>query len=144
MTLLRSTAGLAFVVLVACGTSTQGTASTESAPSATSIPTAPPAMTEEPRTEKGDGGMPLGLFGGDGRVAAAQGDASPSGGTALDKARETALEGRPAETRQLLETKVRSGHATLEEARLVRAACKKMGDTACKADIESKYPSIKP
>lgn len=141
--MLRSTAAISFVVLVACGKSTQDTASTESAPSATSIPTAPPAMTEEPRTEKGDGGMPLGLFGGDGSAADAGADARAPRGADLQKAEEATLEGRAAEVRRLLETKVRSGHATTDEARLVRAACKKMGDSACRDDIDAKYPTLK-
>ncbi len=58
----------------------------------------------------------------------------------LERAREAALRGEPAAVRQLLETKVRNGHGTAEEARLVREACKAMGDRACSEDIKSKYP----
>ena len=70
--------------------------------------------------------------------------AKPAPTNVLEKATEASLQNRPAEVRQLLETKVRGGHASIDEARLVRAACKKMGDTSCKDDIDSKYPSLKP
>lgn len=63
-----------------------------------------------------------------------------TGSSVVDRAREAALRGEPAAVRQLLETKVRSGHGSLEEARLVREACKQMGDTACKNDVKAKYP----
>lgn len=57
-----------------------------------------------------------------------------------EKAREAALNGQPALVRQLLEARVMSGHATPEQARLVRAACKQMGDSACAEAIKQKYP----
>jgi ABC transport system ATP-binding/permease protein len=56
-----------------------------------------------------------------------------------EKAREAALNGNPGEVRRLLEAKVMSGHATPEEARLVRAACKQMRDSACADAIQAKY-----
>jgi serine/threonine-protein kinase len=62
--------------------------------------------------------------------------------TALDKARQAALEGRPGEVRQLLEGSVRSGHASLDAARLVKMACKAQGDAACRDDINAKYPAL--
>lgn len=57
----------------------------------------------------------------------------------LERAREAALRGEPAAVRNLLEQKVRSGHGSAEEASLVRAACKQMGDRACADDIKAKY-----
>ena len=63
-----------------------------------------------------------------------------AGGNALEKAREAALRGEPAAVRTHLEQKVRNGHATAEEANLVRQACKAMGDKACSDDIKAKYP----
>ena len=57
-----------------------------------------------------------------------------------EKAREAGLRGEFAVVRQLLESKVRSGHGTPDEARLVREACKAMGDKACSDDVKSKYP----
>lgn len=135
----RAEAALAlfFFALAACGKSTQGTAPTESAPSATATATTPPAMTENPTTQT-EAGLPVGLFGGEPRPA----DAGEPRSAVLEKAREAALEGRSAEVRKLLETKVRGGHASIDEARLVRASCKNMGDVACKEDIEKKYPSL--
>jgi hypothetical protein len=41
--------------------------------------------------------------------------------------------------RQLLENRVRNGHATTDEASLVREACKLMHDTACVDDVKQKY-----
>lgn len=57
----------------------------------------------------------------------------------LDRARTAALEGRPAEVRSLLEARVRSGHATPDEVKLVRGACQAQGDIACVDDIRKKY-----
>lgn len=65
--------------------------------------------------------------------------ASKPSAAALEKARTAALEGRPGEVRSLLETRVRSGHATPEEVRLVRGACQAQGDMACIDDIKKKY-----
>ena len=58
----------------------------------------------------------------------------------LEKAREAGLRGDFAVVRQLLEPKVRNGHGTPEEARLVREACRAMGDKACSDDVKAKYP----
>lgn len=57
----------------------------------------------------------------------------------LDRARTAALEGRPGEVRSLLEARVRSGHATPDEVKLVRGACQAQGDIACVDDIRKKY-----
>jgi pSer/pThr/pTyr-binding forkhead associated (FHA) protein len=64
----------------------------------------------------------------------------PAGPTAYERAREAALRGEPAAVRQILETKVRGGHGTTEEANLVRQACKAMSDKACADDVKAKYP----
>ncbi|MCL2779497.1 MAG: FHA domain-containing protein [Polyangiaceae bacterium] len=58
---------------------------------------------------------------------------------ALEKARLAALDGRPGEVRALLEARVHGGHASSEEVRLVRGACKELGDMACLDDIKKKY-----
>ena len=42
--------------------------------------------------------------------------------------------------RSILEKSVMGGHASLEEARLLRAACKQMGDVACSDAVKVKYP----
>jgi hypothetical protein len=65
---------------------------------------------------------------------------SNAGRPAIDRAREAALEGKPGDVRAILEAKVRGGHGSVEEARLLRAACKQMGDTACAEDVLQKYP----
>src|SRR5690606_31419712 len=59
--------------------------------------------------------------------------------TAYDRAQKAVLEGRPAEARQLLEGKVRSGHGSPDEVRLLKALCKSPPDPACLEDIRSKY-----
>ena len=64
----------------------------------------------------------------------------PTGPSAYERAREAALRGEPAAVRQILETKVRGGHGTTEEASLVRQACKAMSDKACADEVKSKYP----
>ncbi len=64
----------------------------------------------------------------------------PVGNGTFDKAQEAAAEGRTADVRRLLEAKVRSGHASPEEVRLVREACKSPFDKACLDDLRSKYP----
>ncbi len=63
-----------------------------------------------------------------------------TGPTALEKAKEAALEGRSSEVRRLLETRVRGGHASPEEVQLVRKACSVPFDKACVEDVKSKYP----
>jgi ABC transport system ATP-binding/permease protein len=63
-----------------------------------------------------------------------------SGQSTLERANEAATEGRPAEVRRLLEAKVRSGHGTPDEVRLVRKACSVPFDKACVEDIKAKYP----
>jgi ABC transport system ATP-binding/permease protein len=65
----------------------------------------------------------------------------PAGGTPLERAQKAALDGQPAAVRNILETRVMSGHASPEEARLLRAACKQMGDVACAEAVRAKYPS---
>jgi pSer/pThr/pTyr-binding forkhead associated (FHA) protein len=66
----------------------------------------------------------------------------PSQAAVMDRARQAAVEGRPGEVRQLLEPAVRAGHASAEAARLVKAACKAQGDTACRDDVNAKYPQL--
>jgi pSer/pThr/pTyr-binding forkhead associated (FHA) protein len=63
----------------------------------------------------------------------------PSGPSTLDKAIEASKEGRSADVRRLLEGKVRGGHASSDEVRLVVAACKSPYDKACLDDIKAKY-----
>jgi pSer/pThr/pTyr-binding forkhead associated (FHA) protein len=87
---------------------------TATAPTTTTVPTTPPSAT----TTK------------------------PSGAGAMERAQQAALEGRPKDVRAELEPAVRSGKASLGAARLVREACKQMGDMACKADIDAKYPQL--
>ena len=64
----------------------------------------------------------------------------PSGPSALERANEAALEGRFADVRRLLESKVRAGHGNPDEVRLVRKACSSPFDKACVDDIKAKYP----
>jgi pSer/pThr/pTyr-binding forkhead associated (FHA) protein len=65
----------------------------------------------------------------------------PVGGQSLlDKANEAAAEGRSADVRRFLEAKVRAGHGSPEEVRLVRKACSSPFDKACVDDIKAKYP----
>lgn len=144
----RAFALVLVLVLAGCGRSGQsGTAPTESPPStiATATVTTPPALTEQPATQA-DASLPVGLIDNEPRPAdagrSADGGVGP-GSTNLERAREAMLAGRPAEVRQLLETKVRGGRATVDEARLVRAACKQMGDNACKDAIDAKYPALR-
>jgi ABC transport system ATP-binding/permease protein len=59
----------------------------------------------------------------------------------LERARKAALDGQPAVVRSILEKSVMSGHATAEEARLLKAACRQMGDVACAEAVRAKYPS---
>jgi hypothetical protein len=66
--------------------------------------------------------------------------AKPKGVSALEKATEAAAEGRSAEVQRLLEHKVRAGHGSPDEVRLVREACRVPADKACIADIKAKYP----
>ena len=65
-----------------------------------------------------------------------------TGPSQYERAREAALRNEPAAVRNLLETRVRGGHGTLDEANLVRQACKQMSDRVCSDDIKSKYPSL--
>jgi hypothetical protein len=60
--------------------------------------------------------------------------------SALEKAIEAAAEGRSADVRRLLEAKVRAGHGSEQEVRLVRKACSVPFDKACVEDIKAKYP----
>lgn len=65
----------------------------------------------------------------------------PAAESPIERARKAALDGQPAVVRSILEKSVMSGHATQEEARLLKAACKQMGDTACAEAVRNKYPS---
>jgi ABC transport system ATP-binding/permease protein len=78
----------------------------------TSMPTAPPLPAPTPKT---------------------------TGPSTLERAREAALRGDPTEVRKLLEVRVRNGHGTAEEAKLVREACKLQSDKACSDEIKAKY-----
>lgn len=60
-------------------------------------------------------------------------------GNLFERAQKAVLEGRPGEARALLEGKVRSGHGTPEEVRLLKAVCKSPPDSACLDDIKAKY-----
>lgn len=64
----------------------------------------------------------------------------PSSQSVLEKANEAAAEGRSADVRRLLEGKVRAGHGSPEEVRLVRKACSVPFDKQCVEDIKAKYP----
>jgi hypothetical protein len=67
----------------------------------------------------------------------------PASSSAVERAREAARIGDAATVRQLLEQRVRSGHATTEEANLVRAACSvSPKDKTCLADVASHYPNL--
>jgi hypothetical protein len=66
--------------------------------------------------------------------------AKPPAQSPLEKAQKAALDGQPAVVRSILESRVMSGHASPEEARLLRAACKQMGDIACADAVKAKYP----
>jgi pSer/pThr/pTyr-binding forkhead associated (FHA) protein len=66
----------------------------------------------------------------------------PAGPSAYDRAVQAAKDGQPGQVRALLEGRVRGGHGSLEEARLVKAACKAQGDTGCRDDINQKYPQL--
>jgi ABC transport system ATP-binding/permease protein len=66
----------------------------------------------------------------------------PVGPSQTEKAREALLAGNVGEVRRILETKVRSGHGSLDEAGMLRAACKAQRDQACKDDIDAKYPNV--
>jgi pSer/pThr/pTyr-binding forkhead associated (FHA) protein len=63
-----------------------------------------------------------------------------TGQSLFERASEAAQEGRSAEVRRLLEAKVRSGHGTPEEVRLVKKACSSPLDNPCVEDIKAKYP----
>jgi pSer/pThr/pTyr-binding forkhead associated (FHA) protein len=65
-----------------------------------------------------------------------------SGQSAFEKARAASLQGNTQEVRNLLEGRVRGGHASLEEARLVKEACKAQGDIGCRNDVNAKYPQL--
>lgn len=59
-----------------------------------------------------------------------------------DNARAAGLRGDHAVVRNLLETRVRNGHATVEEAWLVKEACKAQKDRGCVDDVKAKYPAV--
>lgn len=77
-------------------------------------------------------------------TAAPQPTPKATGPSPVERAREAALRNEPAAVRQLLETRVRGGHGTPEEANLVRQACRQMSDKACSEDIKAKYPNVSP
>jgi serine/threonine-protein kinase len=77
-----------------------------------------------------------------------RGDVPPAdrttGATLYDRASRAAKDGQSGTVRALLEARVRGGHGSLEEARLLKAACKAQGDTGCRDDINQKYPQLSP
>jgi hypothetical protein len=58
----------------------------------------------------------------------------------IELAREAALNGDATTVRRVLDRVVLTGHASMEEARLLREACKSMGDRICVDDIRARYP----
>ncbi|MBX3185482.1 MAG: protein kinase [Labilithrix sp.] len=67
--------------------------------------------------------------------AAPSASLSPRAAAILERARTAALEGRANDVRTLLERKVRAGHGTPEEMRLVKNACQALADVACVEDV---------
>jgi pSer/pThr/pTyr-binding forkhead associated (FHA) protein len=63
--------------------------------------------------------------------------------SAFDRAAQAALRGDYGVVRQLLDNKVRSGHGTPDEVRLLREACRQQRDVACVEDIKQRYDTIK-
>jgi len=61
-------------------------------------------------------------------------------GEMLSAANEAALEGRADEVRRLLEPKIRSGHASPQEVRLFKAACRTPFDKECFDGVKALYP----
>ena len=57
----------------------------------------------------------------------------------LEKAREAGARGDFAEVRRLLETKVKGGHGSPDEVKLVKEACRLMGDRSCVDEVKAKY-----
>lgn len=80
----------------------------------TAVPTAPPTTTPKPPTQTQ---------------------------TPFERAQKAALDGSPAAVRAILEQRVLSGHGAPEEVRLLKAACRQMGDVTCMETIRQKYPS---
>ena len=98
------------------------------------LPTVPPiAPMAAPATGATTPDVPAGS------ASASARSRSPGSTSLLEKATEAAAEGRSADVRRLLEAKVRSGHGSVEEMRLVRKACSSPPDKACLADIKAKY-----
>lgn len=63
-------------------------------------------------------------------------------GNVSERAREAGLRGDYAAVKQLLEQKVLSGHASVDDARVLRAACKQLGDKTCSDAVKAKYPDL--
>jgi eukaryotic-like serine/threonine-protein kinase len=99
----------------------------EPAPAPTIVSTSTSTTTPTPTTPRGT-------------AAAVRAPAGGSDHTLLDQAQKAALDGNPSQVRTILERRVMSGHASAEEARLLRAACKQMGDHACADAVNAKYP----
>lgn len=61
--------------------------------------------------------------------------------SAVERANQAILDGKPWEARQILEAKgVRNGHGSSEEVRLLRSICKSPPDAACLDDLKKNYP----
>lgn len=76
---------------------------------------------------------------GGGGSSASGSSANAKSAANLEKARTAALEGRSSDVRALLEGRVKSGHASAEEVKLVRGACQAMSDMVCLDDIRKRY-----
>jgi pSer/pThr/pTyr-binding forkhead associated (FHA) protein len=76
--------------------------------------------------------------------APAPAPAKPAASSAFDRASAAALRGDHGAVRQILEPRVRSGHATAEEAKLLLATCKNQGDKTCSDEVRAKYPQLVP
>ena len=59
-----------------------------------------------------------------------------------EAARAAALKGDMGTVKRLLNDSVRSGHASMDDARMLKEACKATGDRACVEDVKSKYPGL--
>ena len=117
------------------------TAPTTSAPLATSTgPTTTPSVRPPPPHPTGTSAAPTTTAPPATAPTATATVKPPSGQSLLEKATDAASEGRSADVRRYLEAKVRAGHGTPEEVRLVRKACSSPFDKACVEDIKAKYP----
>lgn len=59
-----------------------------------------------------------------------------------EAARAALLKGDTATVKRLLGDSVRSGHGSMDEARMLKEACKASGDRACVEDVKKQYPNL--